>query len=159
MKPMYSPVFFLCLCLHVMQVVTEILQSHASAFVRARKRWHYHTKKKKKPRAALEEFGSVSLVMKYYKKLATKSEIQTHPERKNMAASACSLFSWQTRVDATSRPGLILLQREGCGQCCEALLMGWLVLLSLLCGWSLFLWAWDAENLWRYAESLFLSGV
>lgn len=81
----------------------------------------------------VERFGTVSIVMKYYNKHSTKSEIKTHPVRKNMAAS---VFFPEKRAFCRCclQARSYLLQRGGCGQCWEALLMGWLVLVLGLCG-------------------------
>lgn len=41
----------------------------------------------------VERFSTIWLAVKYYEWLATKSEIQTHPVRKNVAAARPPLFS------------------------------------------------------------------
>lgn len=75
---------------------------------------------------------AVCIAMKYYNRQQCfwKFEMLTHPVRKNMAARVLKRVFGRYCLQA--RP--YLLQRGGCGQCWEALLMGWLVLALGLCG-------------------------
>lgn len=66
--------------------------------------------------------------------------------RKNVSASVCfpeSRALCRSCLQARS----YLVQRGGCGQCWEALLMGWLVLVSGALWWSLFLRAQGRKRL------------